>query len=596
MREMLGLGSIQKRLPAVLLLLCVFATIVRIIPVDQTMPQGFDEPCHIAAGIKWLDQHDYTLDAVHPPLARDAIALPLYLNGVRFPKIAAERQNGQSYCTEAGNAILSDGSHYSRNLFLARIGMLPFLCLAAALVFLWAKQEFGAVSGCVATLLFLSLPSVLAFSSLAYTDLPAMCTQFACLFAFAVWLKNPRKLHTILLGISAGLAFSSKLTSFLFLPVACAAMLLVKVWVNRSRPRDFKWTEALRLSAAICIGVFILWGSYSFSVGHIQDALGISEPTKSAPDFLRKPGSSIQKLILADPAIPAPDFLRGVVRARTMNKEEPESYLLGRTKRGGWWYFFPLALALKTPLTFLILAVIGLLYSLRAGSKGEWPMLMPAAAVAGVFVATMFVSLRVGTRHVLVILPLLALLAGYGAARLWSTPRRALGRITVCLLLAWQSVASVRAQSDFLAYFNELAPTDPGSVLVKGCDLDCGQDIFRLSQELRARGVTHFGIGICTSANVALIDLPPFSILPAHEPVAGWVAVSLRALKTGQFKIIQNDSVSPHEGYPDDALAWLERYRPVVKVGKTILLYDIPETGLEKASPSQTITSKASIR
>jgi len=579
--------SIQKMLPVVFVLLCGIVTITRIIPVDQTMPQGFDEPCHIAAGIKWLDQHDYTLDALHPPLARDAIALPLYLYGEHFPKAAAERTSGQSYCTEAGNAILSDGGHYTRNLFLARLGMLPFLCLATAWVFLWGKQDFGIVAGCVAAFLLLSLPSILAFSSLAYTDLPAMCTQFACLFAFALWLKKPSPLHTILLGVGAGLAFSSKLTSFLFLPVACAAMLVVELWFLRGEARGIRWTGILRLAGAVCLGLFILWGSYMFSVGHLQDALGVSETSTSSSQHSQKWVSNIRKFILSDPMIPAPELLLGVVRARSMNKQAPESYLLGRIKRGGWWYFFPIALALKTPLAFLILAVVGFWCSVRGAHRGQWPMLMPAAAVVGVFLATIFVSLRVGTRHVLVVLPLLSLLAGYGAARLWAAPRNTLGRVTLCLLLGWQMVASIGAQNDFLAYFNELAPADPGGVLVKGCDLDCGQDIFRLSQEVRARGVTHLGVGLCTSANLALVDLPPFYILPAHEPVSGWVAVSLRALKTGQFKIIQNDSVSPNEEYPDDALFWLEKYRPVAYVGKTILLYNIPSTSLENASQAK---------
>lgn len=579
--------SIQKNLTSLLVVFFGAVAIARIIPVDRTVPQGFDEPCHIAAGIKWLDQHDYTLDALHPPLARDAIALPLYLYGERFPNFATQGETGQSYCTEVGNIILADGGHYRRNLFLARLSMLPFLCVSAVLVFLWTRQEFGSLAACIASFLFLSLPSVLAFSSLAYTDLPAMCTQFACLFAFAVWLKKPSISYTILLGISAGLAFSTKLTSFLFLPLAGAAMLLVRIWCSRERISEFRVTETIRLLGAFCIGLCILWGSYAFSVGHLQEALGVS-PASAL--FLRSSKSStsmVQRIVLADPLIPAPDLVRGIVRARSMNKDAPESYLLGRTRRGGWWFFFPLALALKTPLAFLILAVMGFLSSLRLWRQGQWSMLLSLAAVVGIFLATMFVTLRVGTRHVLVVLVLLAPLAGCGAARLWNSPRKILGRVTLCLLLAWQTVASIRAQNDFLAYFNELAPRAPGGTLVKGCDSDCGQDVFRLRQELHDRGVQRVGIGICTSANLALVDLPPFYVLQAREPVSGWIAVSLRALKTGQFKIIQDDTVLPKEEYPDDALAWLEKYRPVAYVGKTILLYNIPETGLEKATQAQ---------
>src|SRR5271166_85551 len=122
--------SIPSILPGAAVFLFVLVAVARIILVDTTTPQGFDEPCHIAAGIKWLDQHDYTLDAIHPPLARYAVALPLFISGERSPKLLAQEASLQGYCTELGNAILSHGGHYTRNLFLARIGVLPFLCLA----------------------------------------------------------------------------------------------------------------------------------------------------------------------------------------------------------------------------------------------------------------------------------------------------------------------------------------------------------------------------------------------------------------------------------------------------------------------------------
>jgi hypothetical protein len=36
----------------------------------------------------------------------------------------------------------------------------------------------------------------------------------------------------------------------------------------------------------------------------------------------------------------------------------PLSYLLGNTKAGGWCYFFLVAVAVKTPLPFLILCAV----------------------------------------------------------------------------------------------------------------------------------------------------------------------------------------------------------------------------------------------
>jgi hypothetical protein len=588
--EILVRGSISGVIPSLAVALFILVAIARVVVVDQTTPQGFDEPCHVAAGIKWLDQHDYTLDAIHPPLARYAIAFPLYVSGERYPKLLAQETGLQGYCNEVGNAVLSNGGRYTRNLFLARVGILPFLCLAALLVYFWASQESDKIAGCIAAFLLLTLPSILAFSSLAYTDLPTMCTQFACIFAFALWLKKPTTGSTVLLGISAGLALCSKFTSFLFLPLACAAMLLVRLvflrYQNKEHSREqFGIKQAPLLLVAACIAMALLWGSYAFSVGHLREALGVTP----APEVSNSVGGTrgiFQKILSADPVVPAPDLFRGMEIARLKNKREPESYLLGQAKSGGWWYFFPLAVALKTPLPFSILAIVGLVYTVRLARLGKWLTLMPAVAVAAIFVATAFVTLRVGTRHVLVVLPLLSVMAGWGASWLWQIPgvRPLWGRLALCLLLAWQTTVSIRAQNDFLAYFNELAPADPSEALVKGCDLDCGQDVVRLSRELRARGVTRVGIGVCTSADLALVDLPALDILPPGKPVTGWVAVSLRALKTGQFEIYQGQRISPGEEYPHDALSWLEKYRPVVRVGKTILLYHIPENSLEGAT------------
>lgn len=590
-------NHLRNIFPVVVVALCTLVAIARVLRADATVPQGFDEPCHVAAGMKWLDKHDYTLDAVHPPLSRDAIAMPLYLVGERFPVFRAQDTIINGYCTEIGNAILYDNGHYSRNLLLARSGMLPFLVLATLLVYLWTSQEFGRHAGCLAACLFSTLPSILAFSSLAYTDLPTACMQFACLFAFARWLKKPSMRSTLLLGVSGGLALSTKLTSFLFLSFAGAAMFLVWCWASTHGIKRFGISAAARLALAACMGLVLLWGSYAFSVGRIQDALFISPESMSLSHRLPQSARVLAaKLIQANPVIPAPDLFRGITLVLAMNKQAPESFLLGQLKSGGWWYFFPVAVALKTPIPFMIVALIGVMFTIRRMRRDQPSALMPAVAIAAIFVATMFVSLRVGTRHVLVVLPLLAIMAGYGASLMWrqSSHRPAWGRWCVGLLLAWQITVSARAQSDFIAYFNELAPSDRSEALIKGCDLDCGQDMFRLSRELHALHAKHVSVGVWSSSDLSHLDLPPFSILQPHKPEAGWVAVSVRALRTGQVVVCQEGHIHPDDPYPNDTLAWLGRYRPVERVGKTILLYEIPEaaTTATQVSPEWHIPGK----
>jgi len=144
---------------------------------------------------------------------------------------------------------------------------------------------------------------------------------------------------------------------------------------------------------------------------------------------------------------------------------------------------------------------------------------------------------------------------------------RGWGRAGLVALLLWQCVSTVRASSDYIAYFNEFAGKDPSKVMVAGCDLDCGQDLFALSSELKARHVSHASLALWTSADMTKMGLPEFDVPQPYQPVTGWFAISLRALRFGDVF---------HTTYPPDAFAWLARYQPVARVGKTILLYDIP--------------------
>ena len=346
--------------PTVTVVLVTLIAIVRVVLVDKSIPQGFDEPCHIAAGIKWLDQRDYTLDPIHPPLARYAVALPLFLNGVRFPKLWPQDTSLQGYCNELGNAILNDHGQYMRNLFLARSGILPFFSLAIVLVFVWTRREFGTFAGCIAAFLFSTLPSILAFSGLAYTDLPTACTQFACLFAFAIWLEEPTLQRSLILGIAAGLAFSSKLTSFLFLPCAGIVMLLGRCSLARNGPQRITVRDAMRFGMAMAIGLFILWGSYAFSTGHLKDALDISSAAVPSFSHVPEPARAIaRKLVAADPIVAFPELVRGVEATRSkLNQANAVA-----------WYFFPYSPLVENADSLLDFVRCGVYADNQAGSQ-----------------------------------------------------------------------------------------------------------------------------------------------------------------------------------------------------------------------------------
>ena len=535
--------------------------------------QGFDEPCHISSALEFLDKGTYTLDPVHPPLARIAIGLPLYLAGERYPQFVPGDPAGLNY-NDVGNRILTGDGHYARNLTLARLGVLPFFLVASALVFLWTRRLFGDVAALLAVVTFTTLPPVLAFSGMAYTDMPAACTQLAALFAFAYWLEAKTLRSAMWFGIALGLALLSKLTTLIFVPAAVIATLLCR-WLFESRAKPTEenasgsWMSQATL--ALALACLVVWGGYKFSVDHVNAGAGLS--AVSMPSFQHFPSplrGLARETILRNPALPAPALLRGVATAWVLNQSAPQSYLLGNIKSGGWWYFFLVALVVKTPLPALALFLVGILVLVRFARNAQWIALVPAVAMGAVLLVTATVKYNVGVRHVLVLFPLLAVIAGAGAASLLQlrANSRLLGRVALAGLLLWLGVSSFRATGDYIAYFNELVGGDPSKVLVMGCDLDCGQDFLRMAQEFRHRQIDHPSVAVWTSADPHQMGLTGFDTLQPFRPVTGWVAVSMRSRILGDVF---------HESYPPDGFAWLDQYEPVEQIGKTIRLYYIPE-------------------
>jgi len=586
----------RPHLVALVITFLVFSAVLRTIQSYAITAQGFDEPCHISAALEWLERHTYKLDPVHPPLARVVIGLPLFLAGERYPTLPSDNPATQDY-NVVGDHIIYGSGHFARTLALARSGMLPFLVLEIVLVFLWARREFGDLAGVLAAALISTLPIILAFAGLAYTDLPASCMQFALFFAFALWLdnplNNPSTRSSVWLGIAAGFAVLSKFTILLFFPLVAAALVLCKSLLDKRREPGPEidqqaWVKRWIAKAAMAglIAIVIIWAGYGFSVGHVQESMQITPQNMPSFQHFPKPLQSVVRdMVVSDWPLPAPALLKGVATAWVLNKGAPQSYLFEKSKAGGWWYFFLVAITVKTPLPFLILCLIGAVALLVRKRERRWQALAPAICAIAVLIVTMGVSYDAGLRHVLVVFPLLAVVGGFGAASLWELTgsARLVGRALLVTLMLWQGLVSFAARSDYIAYFNPLAGKDPSKVLLTGCDLDCGQDLYRLADELRAEHISHVNIAMWSSADLSYMGLPEMEVPAPFHPVTGWVAISARSLRFGDVF---------HQTYPPHAFDWLNRYTPKKWVGKTIRLYyippDIPKDTLKIDPPEPT--------
>src|SRR5712692_531011 len=569
--------SLYSSRPAAMIIavLLVLIGTLRIASTFKVLSQAFDEPAHVACGMEWLDKGTYTLEPLHPPLARVAAAIGPFLEGLHLPQVAVIQ--GRSYdIYSAGNNILYARGRYRLNLVLSRLGMLPFFPLAALVVSYWARNLFGDWPAVVAVLTFTTLPSVLAFAGLAYTDFPLACFVGASLFAFTRWIELPSTQRSVFLGLVPGLAVLSKLTSLLFLPLCILAIVACKWWWSRHSvlTASRQWRlRAATLGLALLTTCFVTWAGYRFSIRLLSEVF--ENPVQ---DIVKLDGvpESLKHLALriveVNPPVPAPALFKGIVADWQRNHSAPPSYLLGRTRRSGWWYFFVVDLAVKTPLPFLLLSIAGIVHvfgSVR--SHRDWRILAPAVCALTILASTMPVKVNIGIRHILVIYPLLAVVTAGAAKGLWEMRARRFrfAPIALSAILVWQVVSTALAHPDYLSYFNVFAGSKPADVVLLGCDSDCGQDVLKLSETLRSRAVREVSLRVFTSADLSRMDLPLFRELAPYQPTPGWIAVSIRGIRTGNWL----QDIIPPDGY-----SWLDSYKPVANVGKTIRLYYIPET------------------
>jgi hypothetical protein len=541
----------RRLLPAFVLIACIGAAVARIVATYSVFNQTWDEPAHVAAGMQWIDRGTYTYEPLHPPLARVFTAIGPWLAGIR--------SGGHESVWLEGNAIFHAGHRYDRNLALARLGVLPFFVIATVVVFAWAGRLGGPPAAIGATLLFTTLPPVLASAGIATTDMAIAATIVLALFCTILWLERPTAGRGILLGVAMAAALLSKFSALLFLPAGVAAIAIVRWRAAGSGEEPSPRASKMRgLRLAYVAALVTVWAGYRFAVGPLT--------TAATPDDARTNASDPLSRLASAPVFPAPALFEGVGHLAVKNRAGHKSYLLGDVRDTGWWYFFPVALAVKTPLAFILLCAAGALAAARPPpGLDRRRQLEPLVIAIALLLVCIPSRITIGVRHVLPIYPFLAITAALGLARILRSGRGVpLAALCAALLLGWQLVSSARAHPDYLAYFNELAGSHPERVLVDS-DLDSGQDLKRLADTLRARRIAAVWLAYAGSATVAEHGLPRVQWLQPHTPTRGWVAASLYALKLGSVD---------RPGHDD--FAWLERYTPVASVGKSIWLYYIP--------------------
>ena len=530
----------------------------------------FDEGAHLPAGYTYWAFADYRLNPEHPPLVKRLAALPLLLLDVKVRRdddVAWESRRQWEF----GRRFLYHWNDADRLLLFGRLPIVALAVALAASVFFWARRLYGPPVAAIALALTVLSPDVVAHGQIVTTDVGIALFSFLTVAALERLRAGTTRARGGALVAAFALAAATKFSAALIVPILAV---LAAVLVSRGVLR-------LRTVAGLAIAMGLatsasLWACYGFRYAAFSDAVPAFNWARVVP---RNGWVSAPVLLAREHQLLPEAFLYGFLRFFKAQETRP-AFLLGQVSEEGWWYYFPVTFAVKTPVPLLLLLAAAALTSVRRRDPDAlrecFLWLPPVLYMAMVMTS----SLNIGHRHLLPLYPYLFVLAARSGAGGLAHPSRAVRAATAALLL-WYAAGTLRLHPHSLAYFNELAggPRN-GHRWLGDSNLDWGQDLKGLKAWMDRHGVgeiklSYFGTADPDYYGIHGGRLPGY---PRPSQVTGfrsgeWVAVSATHL---QGLYLEADGRRLMER--------LGRETPVGHVGYSILLYR-PTFDYEPAEP-----------
>jgi 4-amino-4-deoxy-L-arabinose transferase-like glycosyltransferase len=469
----------------------------------------FDEGAYLPAGYTHWAFRDFRLTPEQPPLVKLLAAAPLL-----FSEVTVHRDDAWALRRpwDFGRNFLYAWNDADRLLFRARLAVVALGAALAVAVFWWTRLHWGRPAAVMALLLCVLSPDVLAHGQIVTMDLGVTLFIFLAVATFERLTERATLLRLLAAGLATGAAFATKSSALVLIPIL-GTLAARTVWAPGALPTSLgplgprsvetRAGRALHLcaffAAIAALALAVLWACYLF-----QPRLSPDARVEAAMEWERNwPQGTVAGAAASaarSSGLLPEAYVFGVLKVFAHAEGRP-AFLSGERSDAGWWRYYLVTIALKTPLALFALLGLALVTrpEPRAPPRVDWCLWLPPLLYLLLAASR---PINIGHRYVLPLYPFLFVAAGRSAAWAFSVARPAAARLLVAALAIAYAQAALRVHPHYLAYFNELAggPRYGYRHLVDS-NLDWGQDLRGLAAWLRSHPVGRIKLAYFGSAD-----------------------------------------------------------------------------------------------
>jgi 4-amino-4-deoxy-L-arabinose transferase-like glycosyltransferase len=352
-------------------------------------------------------------------------------------------------------------------------------------LFSYTRYLAGSLAAVLAVIMFSLEPTILAHGRIVQTDVPAAFAYLLFFFTLQRLVDGPSVRRSFGFGLAAGFALVIKFSLVIILPVFAVALVVLGWRQYKADPRISNM--AVKLGAAVVASLLVVNLAYYFK----RTPLSPANRESVVQEWPEHVTAAARTFHVASAIIPS-TYLFGIFVITVHNHWGHYASLLGEHSRTGWWYYFPVAFALKTTVPFLLVSISALFWAVwRLIRHRETNLFLPLLAIVVYATFSMNSRINIGVRHFLPVFSFLFLLSGILLSRLLQTThyKQAATGIVV-LLCSWMALETVRTFPNYIPYMNQLAYSRPHWYYLSDSNVEWGDDTGELAQYLLERGET----------------------------------------------------------------------------------------------------------